>query len=152
MPVSAFHVRFLEEACKHAWEKVGAAPLTQQCLNDKRVRRSIGNGLEEEQLMYRLIQEANDVATFTLTMCGYDGTALAQTLKPHEEMRQLMEEHSLERQLLLKHATTHGKKFTVLGGQPLTTDDMFIGTEYGMREKEKQRLTVAKKKRLWMTA
>jgi hypothetical protein len=29
---------------------------------------------------------------------------------------------------------------------------MFIGTEYGMREKEKQRLTVAKKKRLWMTA
>ena len=40
----------------------------------------------------------------------------------------------------------------VLGGQLLTTDDMFIGTEYGMREKEKQRLTVAKKKHLRMIA
>ena len=88
LPVSAFHVGFLEEACKHAWEKVSAAPLTQQCLNNKRVRRSIGDGSEEEQLMYRLIQEANDVATFTLTMCRYDGTAQAQTLKPHEEMKQ----------------------------------------------------------------
>ena len=34
----------------------------------------------------------------------------------------------------------------------MTTDDMFIGTEYGMREKEKQRLTVAKKKHLRMIA
>ncbi len=102
--------------------------------------------------MYHLIQEANNVATFTLTMCGYDGTALAQTLKPRKEMKQLMEEHSLEWQLLLKHATTHGKKFTVLGGQPLTTDDLFIGTEYGLREKEKQRLTVTKTKRLRMMA
>ena len=34
----------------------------------------------------------------------------------------------------------------------MTTDDMFIGTEYGMQEKEKQRLAVAKKKRLRMMA
>ena len=34
----------------------------------------------------------------------------------------------------------------------MTTDDMFIGTEYGMREKEKQRPTVAKKKCLRMMA
>ena len=113
----------------------------------------MGDGLEEEQLMYRLIQEANDVATFTLTMCGYDGTVLAQQIMPCEEItKQLMEEHSLERQLLLKNATTRGKKITVLGGQPLTTDDLFIGTEYGMREKEKQRLTVTKTKRLRMMA
>ena len=121
-------------------------------MNDKRVRRSIGDGSEEEQLMYRLIQEANDVATFTLTMCGYDGTVLAQQITPREEIKQLTEEHTLERQLLLKHAKTHGKKFTVLGGQPLTTDDLFIGTEYGMREKEKQRLMVTKKKHLRMMA
>jgi hypothetical protein len=152
LPVSAFHIGFSEEACKHAWEKVGAAPLTRACLNDKRVRRSIGDGSEEEKVMYRLIQEANDVATFTLTMCGYDGTVLAQQIKPREEMKQLTEEHSLERQLVLKNATTHGKKFTVLGGQPLTTDDMFIGTEYRMREKEKQRLTVTKTKHLRMMA
>ncbi len=67
-------------------------------------------------------------------------------------MKQLTEEHSLERLLLLKHATTHGKKITVLGGQSLTTDDLFIGTEYGMREKEKQRLTVMKAKGLQMMA
>jgi hypothetical protein len=129
LPESAFGVGFSEKACKHAWEKVGAAPLTRACLKDKRVRRSMGDGLEEEQLMYRLIQEANDVATFTLTMCGYNGTVLAQQIMPREEIKQLTEEHSLERQLLLKNATTHGKKFTVLGGQPLTTDDLFIGTE-----------------------
>jgi hypothetical protein len=85
-------------------------------------------------------------------MCGYDGTVLAQQIKPREEMKQLTEEHSLERQLVLKNATTHGKKFTVLGGQLLTTDDMFIGTEYRMREKEKQRLTVTKTKHLRMMA
>jgi hypothetical protein len=152
LPVSAFHIGFSEEACKHAWEKVGAAPLTRACLNDKRVRRSIGDSSEEEQVMDRLIQEANDVATFTLTMCVYNGTVLAQQIKPHEEMKQLTEEHSLEHQLLLKNATTHGKKITVLGGQPLTTDDMFIGTEYRMREKEKQGLTVTKTKRLRMMA
>ena len=67
-------------------------------------------------------------------------------------MKQLKEEHSLERQFLLKNATTHGNKFTVLRGQPLMTDDMFIGTEYRMREKEKQRLTVAKTKHLRMMA
>ena len=39
-----------------------------------------------------------------------------------------------------------------LMAKSLMTDDMFIGTEYGMREKEKQRLTVAKKKRLRMMA
>jgi hypothetical protein len=135
--VSAFHIGFSEEACKHAWEKVGAAPLTRACLNNKRVRKSIGDGSEEEQVMYHLIQEANNIATFTLTMCVCDGTVLAQQIKPHKEMKQLTEEHSLERQLLLKNATTHGKKITVMWGQPLTTDDTFIGTEYRMREKEK---------------
>ena len=39
-----------------------------------------------------------------------------------------------------------------LMAKSLMTDDMFIGTEYGMREKEKQRLTVAKKKHLRMIA
>ena len=34
----------------------------------------------------------------------------------------------------------------------MTTDDMFIGTEYGMRDKEKQRLMAAKKKCLRMMA
>jgi len=152
LPESAFYVRFSEKACKHTWEKVGAAPLTRAaCLKDKRVRRLMGDSSEEEQLMYRLIQKANDVATFMLTMCGYDGTVLAQQIMPREEItKQLMEEHSLERQLLLKNATTHGKKF--LGGQPLTTDDLFIGAEYGMREKEKQWLMVTKTKRLRMMA
>jgi len=154
LPESAFHVGFSEKACKHTWEKVGTAPLTRAaCLKDKRVRRLMGDSSEEEQLMYRLIQKANDVATFMLTMCGYDGTVLAQQIMPREEItKQLMEEHSLERQLLLKNTTTHGKKFTVLGGQPLTTDDLFIGAEYGMREKEKQRLMVTKTKRLRMMA
>ncbi len=60
----------------------------------------MGGGSEEEQLVYRLIQEANRVATFTLiTMCGYNGNKSAQQITLRKEMKQLTEEHSLERQL-----------------------------------------------------
>ena len=38
------------------------------------------------------------------------------------------------------NATTQGKKFTLTGGFHLTSDDIFISAEMGVREKEKQRL------------
>jgi hypothetical protein len=46
---SAVGAGFSEKACKHAWEKVGAACLTRACLKDKRVRRSMGDGSEEQE-------------------------------------------------------------------------------------------------------
>ena len=61
------------------WEKVGAAPFTHAFLNDKHIRKSIGDGPEENQVMYCIIKEANNLAMFMLTVCGYGGSALAVT-------------------------------------------------------------------------
>ena len=48
----------------------------------ERSKEGIGDSSEEEQVMYRLIQEANDVATFTLTMChlGKEGCCTRQRM------------------------------------------------------------------------
>ena len=46
----------------------------------------------------------------------------------------------------LMKAATAGKRFTVMGGNHLTSDDIFIAAEMSMREKEKHRLEVSKKK------
>ena len=44
------------------------------------------------------------------------------------------------------NASTAGKKFTVMGGNHLTSDDIFIAAEMSLRIKEKQRLVGLKKK------
>ena len=62
----------------------------------------------------------------------------------------MTEENSLERHLLLAKATTHGKKFSATGCLHLTSDDVLIGSEYAIREKEKERLTKEKVNRLWL--
>ena len=46
----------------------------------------------------------------------------------------------------LMNASTAGKKFTVMGGNHLTSDDIFIAAEMSLRIKEKQRLVGLKKK------
>ena len=65
-----------------------------------------------------------------------------------ERPKIVTEENSLERRLLLAKATTHGKKFSATGGLHLTSDDVLIGSEYAIREKEKERLTKEKVNRL----
>jgi hypothetical protein len=66
-----------------------------------------------------------------------------------EGLKIVTEENSLERHLLLAKATTHGKKFSATGCLHLTSDDVLIGSEYAIREKEKERLTKEKVNRLW---
>jgi hypothetical protein len=78
---SAFEMGFSREACKASWTKVGAAPLTRACLNDPKVRKSIGDGDDEYAQLLRTIQEANDYAVFALSEAGYDGSALQALLK-----------------------------------------------------------------------
>ena len=78
---SAFEVGFSHEACKASWTKVGAAPLTRACLNDPKVRKSIGDGDDKYAQLLRTIQEANDYAVFALSEAGYDGSALQALLK-----------------------------------------------------------------------
>jgi hypothetical protein len=143
---SAFQAAFSREACRAVWEKVGAAPLTRACLGDKLVRKSIGDGDDEYQQLITLVQEGNNLATDCLTGWGYDASALRDTIIPIEKTKIITQEHTIERQTQLMKAATAGKRFTVMGGNHLTSDDIFIAAEMSMREKEKHRLEVSKKK------
>ena len=79
--ISAFKKGFSKEACLSAWAKVGAAPLSTKCLEDEKVRKSIGDGDEEWERGLRELQNANDLATFLLTRGGYNGDLLKAKLK-----------------------------------------------------------------------
>ena len=95
---SACEQGFSREACKHAWEKVGAAPLTRECLTNKKVRRSIGDGSADYQQLLLNIQDTNDVATHALTAGGYNGNVvLKRTIVEIPTIQQITEEHSQER-------------------------------------------------------
>ena len=48
---SAFEAGFSRDACVHAWEKVGAAPPTRACLENKKVLKSLGDGNESYQAL-----------------------------------------------------------------------------------------------------
>ena len=74
--ISAFERGFSKEACLSAWAKVGAAPLSMKCLEDEKVRKSIGDGDEEWERGLRELQNANDLATFLLTRGGFNGDLL----------------------------------------------------------------------------
>ncbi len=142
----AFQAAFSHVACRAVWEKVGAAPLTRACLGDKLVRKSIGDGDDEYQQLITLIQEGNNLVTDSLTGWGYDASALRDTIIPIEKTKIITKEHTIEWQTQLMKAATAGKKFTVMGGNHLTSDNIFIAAEMSIWEKEKHRLEVLKKK------
>jgi len=145
---SAFECGFSRENCRNAWEKVGAAPLTRACMLNKKVRRSLGDGSDEYQQMLLNIQNANDISTNALTTGGYNGNVMRREILAIPTTEQITEEHSAERLQLLTKSNTHGKLFTATGGGHLTSDDIFIASEMGTREKEKKRLTSEKTRRL----
>ena len=51
----AFTVGFSKKACLGSWLKVGAAPCTMVCLNDKKARRKIGDSNDEVNVAMRAI-------------------------------------------------------------------------------------------------
>ena len=67
-----------------AWEKVGAVPLSRKCLSSPKVRRSIGNGDDNQQVLIRLIFEHNTIPCYALLLEGYNGDVMRVTLKPIE--------------------------------------------------------------------
>ena len=80
---SAFE-RFQKKQNIRAWEKVGAVPLSRKCLHSPKVRRSIGDGNDDQQALVHLIVEHNVIACNALTMEGYNGNVMMITLKPIE--------------------------------------------------------------------
>ena len=142
---SAFEQGFSRVNCRRAWEKVGAAPLTRFCLSNKKVRRSLGDGSEDFQRLLLNIQDANDIDTHALKAGGYNGDTLNVTINEIPTTERITEEHSEERHAAITKATTSGKLFSATNGGHLTSDDVFIGTEKGTREKDMKRLAIEKK-------
>ena len=122
------------------WKKVGTAPLTQNCLEDKSVRRELGDNADDTNDLMAATQEANDTSCALLTLHGYAVETLQAQIKRVPKARPITAPHSLERIILLSKAKSHGEKFTATGGSHLTSDDFFKSMEVPVREKEVKEL------------
>ena len=74
---SAFQRGFSHEQNVKAWEKVGAVPLSRRCLSSPKVRRSIGDGTDNQQALVYLLVEHNTIACNALTLEGCNGDVMA---------------------------------------------------------------------------
>jgi hypothetical protein len=142
---SAFQCGFSKEQCIAAWEKVGAVPFSRICLQDKKVRRSIGDGAEDQQSEVIQTQSCNDIATHALSMSGYNGNVLKGMIIPIKATEVITVPHTQERIDLLAQAKKHGQIFTATGGGHLTSNDMFKSIELKTRMVVKAELIRAKK-------
>ena len=137
------------DACRNACDKVGAAPLTRAALQNKKVRKSLGDGSAEYQAQLLEIQQANDIAVHSLTLDGYKGSCLQATILEYPKTEMVTEETDIAQRLTkFETANTCGKLFSVNVAGHLTSDDMFLSGEKTRREKEKKRLTTEKNKRV----
>ena len=84
---SAFEKGFSKAQNIRAWEQVGAVPLSRKCLQSPKVRRSIGDSNDDQQVLVHLIVEHNVIACNALTMEGYNNDMAKITLKPVEHTR-----------------------------------------------------------------
>ena len=124
---SAFQEGFSHAQNLNAWAKVGAVPLTRNCLQHPKVRRSIGDGNDNQQALARLIQEHNIIACTALTHAGYNGHIMQLRLKPAACTKVVTIAHSQERIELLSQAKSHGSIYAATGGTHLNCNDIFKG-------------------------
>jgi hypothetical protein len=142
----AFSAGFSPDACKRAWEKVGAAPCTRACLSDPKVSKTLGDGEDE---YYNAIQVANDLAVHSLNECGYNGNLLQAKLeKQREEDAPFTQPHSKERIEMLRKASTHGKKILATRGSHVMNNDFFVAAELNLVQSEIEQLEREKRKRI----
>jgi len=146
---SAFDAGFSRDACRNAWDKVGAAPLPKAALENKKVRKSLGDDSAEYQAQLLEIQQANNIAVHSLTTDGYKGSCLQATILEYPKTEMVTEETDIaERLAKFETANTCGKLFSVNVAGHLTSNDMFLSGEKTWRKKEKKRLTTEKHKRV----
>jgi hypothetical protein len=145
-----FEYGFEREESQALWRKIGAAPLTRQCLSDPKVARLIGDGNEEYGIFLCLIQEVNEYAVYTLTEGGFNGSALQGLLKVVPEaltLTAITVRHSSKRIMLLAKANIHGKKFYATSGSHICLDNLFKAGAECYQEDHVKEQEVLKKKR-----
>ncbi len=126
---SAFQEGFSNVQNIRAWEKVGAVLLSRKRLESKKVQCSIGDGDGEQQALVYLIQEHNTLACTALTLAGYNGHFMQVKAKPATSTKEITLPHTQERIELLSKAKKHGQIFAAMGGDHLTSNDMFNSIE-----------------------
>jgi hypothetical protein len=107
---SSFQRGFSHEQNVKAWEKVGAVPLSRRCLSSPKVRRSIGDGTDNQQALVYLLVEHNTIACNALTLEGFNDDVMKVTLKPVERTNVVTAPHTQERIELLSQAKTHSRQ------------------------------------------
>ena len=95
---SAFEKGFSKEQHLRAWAAVGAAPPTAACLEDKKVRREIGDADDDMNTFMLEVQQANDLAVKFLTDLGYRGRLPQATTKKEQVVETLPVPNTFERQ------------------------------------------------------
>ena len=141
---SAFQKGFDHAHNINAWEKVGAVPLSRKCITSPKVRRSIGDGDNEQQLVVNLITENNIIACNALTLEGYNGDMMRVMLNPIECTKVITAPHTQDRIELLSNAKTHGSIFAATGGKHLTANDIFKGIALKQRKVLREKLAKEK--------
>jgi hypothetical protein len=126
---NAFEEGFNKASCLDAWAKVGAAPVTRACMEDKLVRRELGDADDELNVLMQKLNEANDLSCFLLTQQGYRGDLLAVQCVRKDVAPRITVPHTLERWELLSGSGSHGTRFHATGGSHCTTDDFFKSCE-----------------------
>ena len=145
---SAFEVAFSIAACVRAWEKVGAAPLTRKCLEDKKVRRELGDAEDDQNAIMAALEEANHTAVEFLNRRGYQGDKMKLIVNRVPKKKPVTAPHTVARQLLLSKASTHGAKFHATGGSHVTSHDMFKALEIPLVQKKIKAMSDDKNSRL----
>ena len=138
---NALAVTFDAASNKHSWSKVGAVPHTRKCLTNSKVRHDGTDERDPNFDAYQDIQSQNDYSTTQLNVMGYRGDLLRAQFRPDKisERRAsgpVTVANTRERQEALAAAHTHGKKFFVMGGEHVTSNDMLIAAELNQRKAE----------------
>ena len=141
---SAFEKGFSKAQNICTWEQVGAVPLSRKCLQSPKVRRSTGDGDDDQQALVHLIVEHNVIACNALTMEGYTGNMMKITLKPIEHMTCVTLPHMQDQIELLCQAKSHGNIFAATGGVHLTSNDIFMGIVLKQRKILREKLAKEK--------
>jgi hypothetical protein len=134
---NAFERSFSTDKVRHAWEVVGAAPMTRACLKDSKVRHEIfiaedgtvtseGDPLSE---LYDDLQQANNMVVSQLFELGYNKADLFAAKVVRREAAviaaRVTEDYSQEQIKALAACKTHGDIFLATNGTHLTKKAWF---------------------------
>jgi hypothetical protein len=120
------------------------------CLANPKVRHDGTDKQDPDFDVYQNIQSQNNYSTTQLNVMGYRGNMLraqfqADKISKKQALVPVTVPHTCERQDAVAAERTNGKKFFVMGGEHVMSDDMFKAVEINRwseeateREKEKK--------------